>query len=127
MKPEISIIPKEQGYYFAKERTSSHWQLLVLIIGVAPFMGFEKINTIIKESDDQILSDLNNIEWSEKIELNAYVSPIQLNSRQLKEVKELIYKGQKLMACKVTKECTGFGLRECKAYIDDLCRQIAQV
>lgn len=131
MKILKSTVPTIQGHYFVKEKNSTSWQLLVLVIGVKPFMGIEKIHCLNNERDDLILRDLSNLDWSRKIEMdvnevvldeiNGFVITLALKKHLVENVRN----GHKLQAIKDLKEVAknnGYeiGLREAKEYCDEL-------
>ncbi len=135
MNIPISKVPQKRGFYFVKSNTSKVWQIIVQICGFAPFFYFESVNTLFKESDAEILSDLRDLVWSEEIEIEAEEIwyGYKISNETKNEAIALIKDGSKLAAVKLVKfstknpdddEAPCLGLREAKEYVDMLQEKI---
>jgi hypothetical protein len=127
MKILIQSIPLVRGFYFVKDKSHTEWQLLVEVIGVAPFLGIASIHCIFKASDDTILGHLLDLDWSEVIDMDAVGLDVHCGytiSRETKQViVDFLLDGQKLQAFKHLKYSTDapcMGLKDAKDYCDAL-------
>ena len=128
MKIEVSNVPQVQGFYFVKEKSKCYWQLLVEVIGVAPFMVIEKIHVLFSQNDRNILQDLVNLDWSDVIEVVAESHEpyygVWITNTLKDQLIYLIRSEGKLSAIKHMRVNTGLGLQEAKDYCDVLHEQI---
>lgn len=135
MKIKKSVVPEVQGFYFVKQKRQTSWQLLVQIIGIAPFMGFETVHTLFKLSDAHILSDLTDLVWSEQIDVEIEPNDIhcgyEITTDAKNVIKDYLKTGEKLRAVKFLKEFTKnaltddcMGLKDAKDYVDALHDQM---
>jgi|GEM_PF-2525553 len=90
MKIPQSNLPTVQGFYFVRTSESAMWQLLLEVIGIAPFMGVATIHALFKESDTTILENLTDLYWSEVIELKAIQDDVHVGFKITKDTKDTI-------------------------------------
>lgn len=116
-----NTLPSESGFYFVKTKSANYWQCLIRLNGTAPFLTVGYIKTLFKTTDDEILRDLTNLDWSEVMVLdNANQDHVEvLNKTQLEAIRMMREDG-KLAAVKWVKEELTWGLKEAKDYCDAL-------
>lgn len=117
MKVIKQSIPSVEGWYFIKHPNYPYWQCLVMLRGKAPFLKIINTLPLFFENQTSIaLGDLNNLDWSELIELTDINSTVYGDNQLI----ETMRSGNRLQAIKDHKELTGKGLKEAKEYCDVL-------
>lgn len=118
-----NTLPSESGFYFVKTKSANYWQCLVRLNGTAPFLTVGYNKTLFKTTDDEILRDLTNLDWSEVMVLdNANQDHVDvLDKTQLEAIRMMKDPNMgKLHAVKWIKEQFDWGLKDAKEYCDAL-------
>jgi len=114
-------LPSESGFYFVKTKSVNYWQCLVRLNGNVPFLTVCFVKTLFKTTDEDIVRDLTELDWSEVMVLdNANQDQIEvLDKTQLEAIRMMKEEG-KLCAVKWVKEQFNWGLKDAKDYCDAL-------